>query len=910
LKLLEERKYPFYVEFSKNIWKSGAKKKLLGSLSFFYEELGLKKSEIESFYGFLYDRINSERNRLMIPVAERRKIIEDRLISSYAEHYSRQIDIMVEEWDASSRLMNYIKEERGYSNYLDNFFRLCGDFVLKFGVKDFASFAEMYPEHALIVFEQGLWRVKDIIKDRDDFVEVLNILMRLAKECPSDLVDQFFREFLGFIAAKDKKELLEGGLNLIKVIRNFDERDFYNMAHNPYLSSNALPIFGKLMSRFGVASFIRIAKACPEDLQHEIFLYGLPACSNLVETEADLNDLTDRLIMIAKTCKKENARSFFRFLMSCKGLMKSVDDFIRITDDILGMFKALDSENFRKLVRILIMERTWILVKDLETLDGLRRIVEKDKGKISIDIMEVVFPLILMHGLGRFGWELEKPWKDIEEFISRLVDFEVNIEGLRFIPEDVFSEIIKNLDADKLSHFLSFIGKDNRYNNCEGLAELGFLSCHVTNAFGGGAALVEGEKRREDAFNNIVNCINNQGENKFQLSFSTLSPKTRSNIAVTSGYGINGSVGVIFDSGFVYESYASDASTVSKKSKSEKSSFRTGSKSRRLETEYAVNFSEGSYNELLARRWTVGGLFYTKGVEAEHINRLKKISNEHSYHLAPNPAYINRRVAFGIPKEIEKVYPVYEIDTETRTWKIVYTPVKKDTVEEFRELIETATADTCRKLSKKDGISKFILEWDRFTSDKTGWQHQFHDFRLDEHTIKLFEFFDSSDEFKNLEDRHQRILKITALLHDITKEGGSVHVRPRPDSDHPERSAEAVMDILPRLKYNTATIKTVYKLIYFHDALGNIAVFGDIGAVPDNPQRFKVKHSLDDLSKVFFKDEIPLLKILTKADIYAIKKNGALLKGDHNFWTVKTGKSVSTELAVDLTVQELFKLMN
>jgi len=237
------------------------------------------------------------------------------------------------------------------------------------------------------------------------------------------------------------------------------------------------------------------------------------------------------------------------------------------------------------------------------------------------------------------------------------------------------------------------VKKDLRYNSVQGLSTLGFLGCHVTNAFAGAFVNLTGKVRSVEPYTSIIDSIQAQGTNKFQISISTLKPGSSFSIVATKSAGINGSIGVILDSGYIYEAYYSDARTHLGTSGGG-SNYRTGDKEKRVLAGMAVNFGTGKYNELIVRNWTIGGLFYTKGVQEEVIAKLQAISQQYSYKEYPNPAWINRKsnnlteiqadlvrnylYAKGKlidgGKKIIKIYPVYEIDLETNQWKIVFNP--------------------------------------------------------------------------------------------------------------------------------------------------------------------------------------------------------------------------------------------
>ncbi|MBI2665396.1 hypothetical protein HYX12_02120 [Candidatus Woesearchaeota archaeon] len=109
---------------------------------------------------------------------------------------------------------------------------------------------------------------------------------------------------------------------------------------------------------------------------------------------------------------------------------------------------------------------------------------------------------------------------------------------------------------------------------------------------------------------------------------------------------------------------------------------------------FTANINSGEITEFLVRQWTVGGLFYTKGIPRMVIWKLKRIAKKASNKEVINPAWINRNsndpteikmqlkndfpLCFGEMisdgRTIIKKYPLYEIDHLSNTWKIVYVP--------------------------------------------------------------------------------------------------------------------------------------------------------------------------------------------------------------------------------------------
>lgn len=101
---------------------------------------------------------------------------------------------------------------------------------------------------------------------------------------------------------------------------------------------------------------------------------------------------------------------------------------------------------------------------------------------------------------------------------------------------------------------------------------------------------------------------------------------------------------------------------------------RTGGKLSMTDPALVLKYNTGAHNEFLIRKWTVSGMFYTTGCPSWVLERLIKISNELSFKEYTNGAYWYRKTPLGTPQKIIKVFPVYEIDTLSNTWKIVHMP--------------------------------------------------------------------------------------------------------------------------------------------------------------------------------------------------------------------------------------------
>ena len=230
--------------------------------------------------------------------------------------------------------------------------------------------------------------------------------------------------------------------------------------------------------------------------------------------------------------------------------------------------------------------------------------------------------------------------------------------------------------------------KDNpKYWTVQGLRTMGCEICHVTNAFSGGAT--GGREKKLDPFQNIVTDLTNAVA--YQPSCSLIRPGFRQSVVASKG----DAFGVYLDYGYIYEPYSRDARTRDVTDERSGISYRTASRANltgpanwKVEpfALFSANAPESSrdYNEILVRKWTVGGLFYTPRTDGETIERLKRISRQYSYTEQLNGAYFYRKMPFGTPKRIEKLFPVCELDPSTNVLRVVYTPTREEAQQERR----------------------------------------------------------------------------------------------------------------------------------------------------------------------------------------------------------------------------------
>jgi hypothetical protein len=635
MKSLDSKNFPFYHAFLEAPMKRNSGNILFDNIFAFADDLNLTDSDI-----VLLKAKRTEFIKLAVMSAVKRKDVlseEDKLSKLKVwgfdvARYPKLSAVLLKEWEATSRLTEICPKEDTHKLFYSGI-TVCENIILRFGLAGLVRLAELVDKRSVLeLFKFGFPADESLILDLG-----LEGFLKLAESCSKECV--FFLFMYGFSAGK----------HLIK-------------------SKENLMVIGDIL--------IRLIEACPKDKEFAV-LANLQNFQHLINSENDLFEVGTILIAIAKDCDKDFSYAVINYgFRACGSLIKDKERLLVAGEELVSLAKACPKKRVDGIF-CFGLSRCRPLIEKFGP-GSLINIVKKS-GVYAKQALGDFVPLFMKHVLsGRFRWS------DAEGFILKFLDSPWHMAAFRFIPKDELERCIVMLDYSDLHMRCATLLDDKRYWTCEGLNELGFLCCHMTNAFGGGAALTEGEVERKDAFKNIITCLLNQGKNKFQLSISTISPDTKNTLAelspfaLSSDEGIIGCVGVVLDSGFIYEAYAGDASSYTKLNSSKDFSFRSGPSGSRVDPVFAVKFCKEHYNELLVRRWTVGGLFYSKMVKSEVVEQLKSISDSYSFRKYPNPAYISRKVAFGVPKEIEKVYHIYELDLNSKSWKIVYTPKKKN----------------------------------------------------------------------------------------------------------------------------------------------------------------------------------------------------------------------------------------
>ncbi|MGM5487639.1 MAG: hypothetical protein ACQESG_01695 [Nanobdellota archaeon] len=210
-------------------------------------------------------------------------------------------------------------------------------------------------------------------------------------------------------------------------------------------------------------------------------------------------------------------------------------------------------------------------------------------------------------------------------------------------------------------------------------------------------------------------------------------------------------------------------------------------------------------------------------------------------------------------------------------------------VEQLKSIIENAYKNIgdLKKISNVGAIEEHVPEWGRICSDKTGWPHKIHSFRIDEHTFVAIDHLKQIPEFMWLDQTYQKIISLVLFFHDLGKNGGSRLHRPATDPDHPKRSFFICKKRMQQLGYKDYIINIVGRLVYYHDSLGDLAF-----KVPITKKAAAINSLVRDLKE---KQNLLLLKIITKADIYAVKKNGRFLFSKVGFADLSKEQAIELE---------------
>ena len=239
----------------------------------------------------------------------------------------------------------------------------------------------------------------------------------------------------------------------------------------------------------------------------------------------------------------------------------------------------------------------------------------------------------------------------------------------------------------------------------------------------------------------------------------------------------------------------------------------------RIEGEYkdsrhpeSVEFTSDLKEDLMRRDFTINAMAYNDQVGlVDEFGGIKDLENK-IIKCVGNPTERFSEDALRILRAVRFAAQLgFDIDKETED-------AMKELAPNLRNISAERIQTELEKLIMSDnpgmfikvyelGITKVILpEFDRLME-----QEQisiYHDHNVGVHTIKVLE-----------NTRKDKILRWTALLHDITKpdeesidENGQHHFK-----NHPDSGAEVAKSIMKRLKMDNKTIRSVYHVILHHD---------------------------------------------------------------------------------------------
>ncbi len=541
------------------------------------------------------------------------------------------------------------------------------------------------------VFRKIFWKKGSVsqLSDLDDrFKQFIEDSQRLEEDW-HEKVSQVKK----FLETWDKGDLRKLG-DSIRVIRKVEGIEHNLISKDGGLLKKLLEILDSMSQRYGKKSFLWIfsLKHPSEKYAEDIRMHA--TYFTLKRTKLDkINALLDKLIAKIKGDMyiwkrlERNLLNQYNFVKIYSE--KNVDigithyhiqefiDLLKEEASFLGVQKSI-IEDFTEIERLLkpdeaIGERkklleSWgfpstgyhylegVLLTEWETTISI-------KDSIPPDSVEVWFKNYLPYTEGivqKFG--LKKSWEFLVKVANTMSQRDFFLMFSHLLP--IYGKKIKSLNE------LLLISQNKNYWTIQGLNSMGFLCCHVTNAYW----------RSMESFTNITNDINNAFD--YNPSISVISPEIKQSLVVThNDYKIGGSIGTIYDYGYIYESYPSDIGTTDFKSWYSNKAYRTGRlrhyarwSRARVDAKIAIDYSKSKYNEMLIRKWTVSAIFYSKGCLQGTIDKLIKISNEYSFKEYINGAYWYRTTKKGVPEKINKVFPIFEIDLSDNTWRVVHMP--------------------------------------------------------------------------------------------------------------------------------------------------------------------------------------------------------------------------------------------
>ena len=527
--------------------------------------------------------------------------------------------------------------------------------------------------HVLSLFKYGLKDFEEIMIAHG-MVPICRNLLRIAQAAgDTGLEGSLFRHIL-----ESRSIVLKFGLDGLATIAEHTLPRDVSSVFFAFSDSQELLNCTELVKNSGFDDLVRIMKATNPEYVLPILTESIPKRCREIAKKHGISFLAD----IAELCKTHINVIFDDYLGLSQEVILKWGEAV-VVNDLSKISANLDKREgqfiFPSMKKFIELEKAFGLFPVGNSLVRIIRSVnERDKYTLfqSLDI-------------------LNNTSRTIEDFQEIGLMLAKNISVFK-------SAVIRSFFIGNVHSKAEFYKRLNEvkgingelFHTIQGLNSMGYLCCHVTNAFEGGAAVHdlghEAKLARSDPFNNITNDI----ENKFDYnpSISVIKPGFKSSIALTDKGKIGGSIGVIYDYGYIYQAFGSDISSKDKRDTTTGKVYRT--EEGRLihirtksdhSTEFltfaeepgiVVNFSQNLINELLIRKWTVSGIFFTTGCHGWVQGRLIQISRDMSGKEYINGEYWYRKTKYGIPEKIVKLFPVYEINMSNNTWDIFHNPKK------------------------------------------------------------------------------------------------------------------------------------------------------------------------------------------------------------------------------------------
>ena len=235
----------------------------------------------------------------------------------------------------------------------------------------------------------------------------------------------------------------------------------------------------------------------------------------------------------------------------------------------------------------------------------------------------------------------------------------------------------------------------------------------------------------------------------------------------------------------------------------------------------SVTFTSSLSEDLKRRDFTINAMAYNDNVRLVDESGGMKDLNRHTIRCVGDPMtrfsedYLRILRAIRFSAQLN-----FKIEHYTKEAMVALAPkLTNISAERIRvELIKLITSDYPERLieAQKMGITKVILpEWDAITGVVQKNPH--HSYNVDEHTLLAMKAI-----------KNDKVLRLVMLFHDMgkpevktTDEKGVDHF-----IGHGRVSAQIAKNVMLRLKFDKETIKTVMKLVAYHDYPLNVTARG------------------------------------------------------------------------------------